>query len=378
MTLQQDDNSDNSSCSFISGEGSTPYSTGDNDGSTCAVTNQPYGYDFYNYCLSSGFSSSSNYDGDEDGNDDGDDEDDCNTSTACYPYRQGDSAQQHVWRNLTCSSSCQLILNNGSPPPIPIPITNITTVTNTHHPTYGTTSSGNANPHRSPFDPRTRSPTSIALISVCSFVSCLLVIWLVRIVFYKTKYWPWINRYLCCGLCHPPVKPLPTASLTSTSSSSMNESAQPHSRPPSFQSTQHNPMQQHSIHSRNSSYTSLPSYHCQDPSLPKYEQAIVTQIRGMSFFDHHPSAATSASASSGQQPIWIPIYLSSSSVHNSTIVSSPVFNTFLSSNSDWARPPNTRHQPQMQSSSQTSLSIQELNDQEQEQEQEERRRPQIQ
>ncbi|KAL9546422.1 hypothetical protein PS6_007671 [Mucor atramentarius] len=342
----------------------TPYSTGDNDGSTCAVTNQPHGYDFYNYCLSSGLTTngdgSSDYDEDEDSG-----QDDCNTSTACYPYRQGDSALQHVWTNLTCSDTCQLILNNGSPPPIPVPIANITTVTNTHHPSPGTTSSGNINPHRSPFDPRTKSPTSIALISVCSIISFLLVIWLVRIVFYKTKYWPWINRYLCCGFCHPPIKPLPTASLTSTSS----DSIQPDSRPPSFHSN-HRPrsMQQHSIHSLNSSHTSLPSYHCQDPSLPKYEQAIVTQIRGMSFFDHHPSTSSSTSSEQQQQPIWIPIYLSSSSAHNSTIVSSPVFNSFLASNSDWARPPNRRHQPQ------TSLSIQELGDQEQEPE--ERRLPQ--
>lgn len=88
VTLQQDDDS-SSSCSFISGEGclngvckfcamclpsvcilATPYSTGDNDGSTCAVTNQPHGYDFYNYCLSSGLTTngdgSSDYDEDED------------------------------------------------------------------------------------------------------------------------------------------------------------------------------------------------------------------------------------------------------------------------------------------------------------------------
>ncbi|GAN09318.1 hypothetical protein MAM1_0258d08843 [Mucor ambiguus] len=89
VTLQQGDDSDNSSCSFISGEGcmngvckfcamclpsvcilATPYSTGDNDGSTCAVTNQPYGYDFYNYCLSSGQSSSSDYDGGDDNDND--------------------------------------------------------------------------------------------------------------------------------------------------------------------------------------------------------------------------------------------------------------------------------------------------------------------
>lgn len=68
-----DDDSDSPYCSFISGEGcmngvckfcalcvpsdcilATPYSTGNNDGSTCAATDQDYGYDFYNYCLSSG------------------------------------------------------------------------------------------------------------------------------------------------------------------------------------------------------------------------------------------------------------------------------------------------------------------------------------
>lgn len=123
-------------------------------------------------------------------------------------------------------------------------------------------------------------------------------------------------------------------------------------------------MRQHSINSHNSSNSSLPSYHCQDPSLPKYEQAIVTQIRGMSFFDHHPSSLSSSSSTQQQQqqqPIWIPIYLSSSSVNNSTIVSSPIFNSFLSSNSDWARPTNVRHQPLMRS--QTSLSIEEITEQ---------------
>lgn len=93
ITIQQDDDSD--SCSFISGEGclngvckfcamclpsvcvlATPYSTGDNDGSTCAVTNQPYGYDFYNYCLSSGLANDDNDDGggDSDDYDNSDDE----------------------------------------------------------------------------------------------------------------------------------------------------------------------------------------------------------------------------------------------------------------------------------------------------------------
>jgi hypothetical protein len=60
-------------CSYINGQGcmngickfcamclpsacilATPYSTGVNEGSTCAVTHQAEGYDFYNYCLSSG------------------------------------------------------------------------------------------------------------------------------------------------------------------------------------------------------------------------------------------------------------------------------------------------------------------------------------
>lgn len=60
-------------CSYINGQGcfngtckfcamclpsacilATPLSTGVNEGSTCAVTHQTQGYDFYNYCLSSG------------------------------------------------------------------------------------------------------------------------------------------------------------------------------------------------------------------------------------------------------------------------------------------------------------------------------------
>lgn len=87
-SYQQDDGSDTSDdeddnspyCSFISGEGcmngickfcalcissncilATPYSTGNNDGSTCAATNQLDGYDFYNYCLSSGSDDGINY-----------------------------------------------------------------------------------------------------------------------------------------------------------------------------------------------------------------------------------------------------------------------------------------------------------------------------
>src|SRR5699024_1892708 len=82
------------------------------------------------------------------------------------------------------------------------------------------------------------------------------------------------------------------------------------------------------------------------------------------FFDHHPSSLSSSSSTQQQQqqqPIWIPIYLSSSSVNNSTIVSSPIFNSFLSSNSDWARPTNVRHQPLMRS--QNSLSIEEITEQ---------------
>lgn len=299
--------------------------------------------------------------------------DSCDTSTACYPYKQGD-LMQHTWRNLTCNDSCQLILKDGSPPPIPVPISNITSITNTHHPSPGITSSGNINRHRNQFDPRSKSPTSIALISVCTIVSFFLVIWLIRIIFYKTKYWPWINKYFCCGFCNPPIVPLSSSSLAS--SLSQNTASTPNTRPPSFQSNINNSsiiytaMRQHSINSHNSSNSSLPSYHCQDPSLPKYEQAIVTQIRGMSLFDH-PSSSSSSS-STQQQPIWIPIYLSSSSINNSTIVSSPIFNSFLPSNSDWASPTNIRHQPLMRS--QSSLSIEEITEQQDNDNEEEERR----
>ncbi|CEP16185.1 hypothetical protein [Parasitella parasitica] len=341
----------------------TPYSTGDNEGSTCAVTNQPYGYDFYNYCLSSGLANS----GDE-YEEDIDDEDYCNTSTACYPYRQGDLTQQHIWNNLTCNDACQLVSSDGSPPPIPIPITNISSVTtSTHHPSPGSMSSGNANPRRNQFDPRTRSPTSIALVTVCSIVSAFLAIWLVRIVFYKTRYWPWINKYLFCNFCRPAIVPLQPSQLTSSLTQCTTAASTPNSRPPSFQSNNiiYPSMRLHNSSSSNSSNSSLPSYYCQDPSLPKYEQAIVTQIRGMSFFDHHPSSSPSSSTQQQQQqqhqqqPIWVPVYLSTSPINNSTIVRSPILNSFLPLNADWARPVNIRHQPSL-TRSQTSLSIEQV------------------
>ncbi|KAI8636605.1 hypothetical protein BD408DRAFT_85846 [Parasitella parasitica] len=373
IALQQEDGS--GVCSFISGEGclngvckfcamclpsacilATPYSTGDNEGSTCAVTNQPYGYDFYNYCLSSGLKISGD---NSDSNDDGDY---CNTSTACYPYRQGDLKQQHIWDNLTCNDSCQLTSNDGSPLPIPIPITHISVTTSIHHPFTGTMSSGNINPHRNQFDPRTKSPASIALVSVFSIVSVFLAIWLVRIVFYKTKYWPWINKYFFCNFCRPAIVPLQAPQLTS--SLTQDTESTPSSRPPSFQSNNlvlYSAIHQHGSNSSNSSNSSLP-YYCQDPTLPKYEQAIVTQIRGMSFSDHHPSSSSSSTQQQHPQPIWVPLYLSSSPVNNSTIVSSPIFNSYLPLNADWARPVNTRHQ--------TSLSIEEITEQ-----QDEGRRP---
>lgn len=107
--------------------------------------------------------------------------------------------------------------------------------------------------------------------------------------------------------------------------------------------------------SNNSSHGSvLPNYFQQDPSPPKYEHAIVTQIRGMHYLNH-PSLDNNGDNSENsntegeaiwvpvQQPIWMPVYISpprQSSCHGAS------FTGFISGNNsqDWATQ-NIRHQP---------------------------------
>jgi hypothetical protein len=245
LSKQQDD--DYEPCSFISGEGcmngickfcalclrtycvlATPYYTGDNEGSICKATNQDYGYDYYNYCLLSI-----------------EDEgmyhymvymythllqiDSCGTSTQCYPYLQN-STIQHSWTNLTCDqNTCLLIMKDGSPPPIPLPLE--------------TRPSHNV----SKYNIKSKSPASIALTTSCIIIAISILILIILL----------LRRYL----------------------------NKKHSRPPSYQVV------------RQPVIEILPSYDQQEPSPPKYEHAIVAQIRG-----HHPSS-NDTSTSSTTTPI---------------------------------------------------------------------------
>lgn len=165
---------------------------------------------------------------------------------------------------------------------------------------------------------------------------CLLV-WLTRILFYKTKYWPVINKYFCCGFM--PYKAPPPNDTTETPPSMMTSSSTPNTAPPSFMDS-----------NRRTSDQSLPSYFHQDPSPPKYEQAIVTQIRGMRFFsDHHPSNSNSGNTRGTsnnnmvEQPIWVPIYLSQQQQQLPT--AAVARNSLLvAGQQDWATE-TMRHQP---------------------------------
>jgi hypothetical protein len=205
-------------------------------------------------------------------------------------------------------------MKDGSPPPKPVPLLNNTNTT-TYHPT-GSSSSGHINPHsdtRHKFDFRNNSPAIIALTSISVFAFLCLLILLIRIVFFKTKYWKVINKYLFCGVCSSP----------------------PRTRPPSFRTFTSSQLQTRSIHSHaDSDIDVLPSYHRQDPSLPKYEQAIVTQIRGLRL----SIGSSSSSSATEQQPIWVPVYVSRE--QNDIHVSSPIFNSFFSGSNiqDWAAP----------------------------------------
>lgn len=184
----------------------------------------------------------------------------CGTSTLCYHYEQADASNaMHAWGNLTCNQdSCLLVNTNGSEQ------SNGTFIGNSTHPIAGS-GSGNRKKHHNNDDNK-RSITIIAVVTVCTIVSICLLAVSVRILFYKTKYWTVINRYFCCSLC---------------STSSRNETVD---APPSFHSEM-------VMRSNNSS--DLPSYTNQDASPPKYEQAIVTQIRDMRHADH-PSSSTQA------------------------------------------------------------------------------------
>jgi hypothetical protein len=262
------DSDDDSKCSFISGQGylngickycamcipsncilATPYSTGNNDGSTCDAIGQD-GYDFYNYCLSPG----DQYLDDDESNG-------CPTSTVCYQYRH--SSYSHAWDNLTCAQdSCLLLNRDGTPPPVPGSDNINITVSgpNNSHPTRQ---------HYNQLDVKSGSAASIALLTSCIILALCLVALVTR-CFCRTR----LKRKIALFLNNDTFV----------------------SPPPSFHSNSSNTMMMMMMMmARAPSRETLPDY---DENLPpKYEHAIVTQIRGF---------ASTSTTEAG----WIPVYVS--------------------------------------------------------------------
>ncbi|ORZ06024.1 hypothetical protein BCR42DRAFT_427523 [Absidia repens] len=351
-TYQQDttDDDDDDSCAYISGQNC------DNDGickycamclqSSCILSksipsNKTIGnpvcnatqfgttnvYDWYGYCLSSGNDNSGDY---------------CATSTECYQYRRNSNAStSYIWQSLTCDpNSCLLVTDNGQPAPTPgvLPPSDSPSASSNHN---NPASSHPISSHHHNEAGEEHNPTAIALSVTCTLIFVGALAWLFRL-WKRSRYWP------------PPF--LKHIAATTTSSSSTT--TVPNSAPPSFRSTapemaciattsmtdgsrQQQQQQQRPIPSSRSSSRSsnnregeaLPSYFSPDPSPPKYEHAIVTQIRGLledsnyhyhagpsssMDLDHHhhhqgynandDSMAMDHHSNALPPPMWVPIY----------------------------------------------------------------------
>jgi hypothetical protein len=218
----------------------------------------------------------------------------CATSTECYQYRKSAGPSvTYAWHNLTCNpSTCMLIASNGAPPPTPVPPlqpTNLPTADDHHQ--------GSDSPNNTVGAPESplQNPAAIALIVLSCLVIIAVLLWILHLC--KKKHW-W---------------PFKQHSLTKSASV-------PSTAPPSFSSappgeianqrivgTTHQPSIR-SDRSFNSTHTNelLPSYLSPYHSPPKYEQAIVTQIRGLrdegsssnSALDHHENPPS----------MWVPVY----------------------------------------------------------------------
>lgn len=213
-----------------------------------------------------------------------------------------------------------LMANNGAPPPIPVPpsqtnlpFDNRTDISNT-----AKEDNNNNNNNRSFYHHPFHNPAAIALTIVCSLVLLVAIIWLFR--FCRKRETMTVTK----SSNHR--KRLPTSTTTQSITSTI-----PSSAPPSFSSTppdmaiirhphlhlyQHQQQRNNSIHSGRSSTGSsvepLPSYLSPYTLPPKYEQAIVTQIRGLRSGDSSSSSSSSNGYhSSNTAPLpsmWVPVY----------------------------------------------------------------------
>lgn len=340
QTQQQDpgddgnDDDDDDSCSYISGQNC------DNDGickycamclqSSCILSksissNKSTGgpicnttqfgttniYDWYGYCLSSGNDNSGDY---------------CATSTECYQYRRSSNAStSYIWQSLTCDpNSCLLITDSGQPAPLPgaLPPSDKPSTASHHH--NGPEASHPMSPGPPHGEPEEHNSTAIALSVTCTLIFVGVLGWLFRL-WKRSRYWP------------PPFFKQQAILIYPSSSSPSLTTSIPNSAPPSFRSTAPEMTcittttnERPGTATRSSSRSSrggeaLPSYFSPDPSPPKYEHAIVTQIRGLLEDSNYQYQAGASSSSMHQgydgnsmamdhhsgalpPPMWVPIY----------------------------------------------------------------------
>ncbi|KAI8088343.1 hypothetical protein BDF21DRAFT_413000 [Thamnidium elegans] len=319
FSLQQqmeEEEDDNDECAFISGQhcdqgGICKYCAmclqsscilSKSIGNTVATCNTTqFGttnlYDWYDYCLSSDNDNSGSY---------------CATSTECYQYKKSvGPTVSYAWHNLTCNpSTCMLIASNGAPPPVPLPpqtnlpYDNANSINRIkHNPAHGHDIANTTDRHRYYHDKHPfHNPAAIALTIVCSLVLVVLICWLFRL-FKKKGWWPLQGSIMS-------EKKKSTASVISTVPSSAPPSFS--SVPPDMAVVRHPHLRlavQTSIHSTRSSTTSvepLPSYLSPYPSPPKYEQAIVTQIRDLR--EDHVNGSDQYHHSATAPSMWVPVY----------------------------------------------------------------------
>ncbi|KAF7725189.1 hypothetical protein EC973_000355 [Apophysomyces ossiformis] len=255
-------------------------------------------YPWFDYCLSNGTDESGDY---------------CATSTQCYQYQKLGASVSYAWQNLTCDPNrCVLTTVNGLPPPLPgpLPTFNSSTANPPNHNSGEPASADEEKTHHRSHHNFTHSPLAIALIILCTLAFLAGLGWTMK-YWMKSKYWPagWWPR--------PKQRP-------ESVSSSVPSSAPPSfaTNPPEMRERNSSSPASHRLRNdgqqfsgRSSAHSTLnqeplPSYFAPDPSPPKYEHAIVTQIRGWRddpMVEDQP-ADDLPHSNAISAPLWLPVY----------------------------------------------------------------------
>ncbi|KAK4516113.1 uncharacterized protein ATC70_011075 [Mucor velutinosus] len=289
-------------------------------------------YNWYDYCLSSDNDNSGDY---------------CATSTECYQYRKSAGPSvTYAWHNLTCNpSTCMLIASNGAPPPIPVPPQIIGNngggIQSPSDPYKKTPNSSDNTFNASEADARHHfyhnkfhNPAAIALTIVCCLVLLVAICWMLRLC-NKKGWWPFTKNRLILTAAAATIGKQRDRSQQMPLESHNSISSIPSSAPPSFSSTPpdmavirhphlhlytHQPLVPSGRSSTASSSNNepLPSYLSPYLSPPKYEQAIVTQIRGLREEGSSSNSSNRSSLSHTDQyhrnntaplpSMWVPVY----------------------------------------------------------------------